>query len=113
MARSQRERREAWERLEQSAAEIFFKRASAITTYKEADDLVDRSPGPSQPGRKYYSNLGFFLGQFTVPAGSSYSERRLYIELIERFESSGNLELGAAQRVITELRASMENVPYF
>ena len=56
--------RRAWDR--------FRPRLESLSSFIEARLLVKQAPPPDSPGRRYYSNLGFFLQDFTVPSGSSY-----------------------------------------
>jgi hypothetical protein len=79
-----------------------------LTSFPEALELVKEAPPPDSPGRRYYSNLGFFLQAFTVPEGSSYAEKELYLRFIEQLDAAGALKLGAAQRAEEELRRAME-----
>ena len=70
------------------------------------------APPPDAPGRRFYSNLGFFLGAFTVPMGSNQTERSHYIEFIKRLDAAGALKPGAAEAVLAALRSSMSQHPY-
>jgi|GEM_PF-1943216 len=97
--RSEAERRE-WE--------IFRPKLDALQTYAEALKLVAEAPRPDAPGRRYYSNLGFFLQAFTVPMGSSHAERALYLQFIQRLDAAGSLKPGARQPIEQALLHAMK-----
>lgn len=88
--------------------ESFRPRLDALQTFAEALQLVAEAPPPDSAGRRYYSNLGFFLQAFIVPMGSSYTEKALYLQFIQRLEAAGALKPGACKRVTEELRRAME-----
>ena len=92
---------------EQRAWDEFLPKLAALQTIVEAQLLVARGPRPDAPGRRYYSNLGFFLEVFTVPAGSNQTERELYIKFIQRLEATGALKPGAAPDILAALRSSL------
>jgi hypothetical protein len=93
--------RHAWEQ--------FHPRLAALTTYDEARLLVSETPPPDSPGRRYYSNLGFFLsGSMVPPLGSSYAEKALYLQFIQRLDAAGALKPGARQKVQEALRRAMD-----
>ena len=96
---------------EQRAWEEFLPKLAALQTFAEAQLLVDQAPPPDSPGRRYYSNLGFFLGAFTVPMGSNNTERSHYIVFIivfiNRLEAAGALKPGAAPDILAALRGSL------
>ena len=60
-------------------------------------------PAPDAPGYRYYSNLAFFLGTFTVPGGSGHEERALYLELVRRIDAAAELKPGVMERVERDL----------
>lgn len=97
---------------ERRAWKEFLPKLTAIQTFIDAQLLVDQAPPPDAPGRRYYSNLGFFLGAFTVPAGSNQTERSLYIQFIQRLDAAGALKPGAAEGVLESLRSSLREYPY-
>jgi hypothetical protein len=90
------------------AWEPFRPKLDAIQSYAEALKLVAETPPPDSPGRRYYSNLSFFLQAFTVPMGSSYAEKALYLQLIHRLNDADALEIGVGQKVEEELWRAME-----
>ena len=77
---------------------------------REISDPVEalefaHSSYPNSPGRRYYSNLAFFLGNaFHRPGGASRAELGLCIGLIRRFDEAGELPPGAAEQVTARLR---------
>ena len=86
----------------------FRSRLESLNSFVEALRLVGETPPPDSPGRAYYSNLSFFLQNFTVPAGSSYEERELYLRFIQRLDAADALKSGAAQQIQDNLRRSMD-----
>ena|SRR5215216_1218121 len=88
--------------------EIFRPKLDAIQSPVEAWQLVAEAPPPDAPGRRYYSNLGFFLQAFTVPGGSSHAERALYLQFIQRLDAAGILKPGARQQIEQSLRHAMK-----
>jgi hypothetical protein len=58
----------------------------------------------NSPGRKYYSNLGFFLRTFSRPDGADAAEVSAYIRLIE---SDKDLRPDQKKGIVETLRASM------
>ena len=102
-AQRDHERREA----ERREWEIFRPKLDALQSYVEASQLVAEAPPPDAPGRGYYSNLGFFLQAFIVPMGSSYAERALYLQFIQRLDAAGSLKPGAGQQIEEVLRLAM------
>jgi hypothetical protein len=89
--------------------EIFRPKLEALQTYPEAQLLVLETPPPDPPGRKYYSNLSFFLGAFSVPGGASYAEKALYLKFIQRLDDSGALKPCTGQIVEEALRRFMND----
>jgi hypothetical protein len=87
---------------------LFRARLDALTSFAEAKALVDESPPPDAPGRRYYSNLEFFLQAFIPPANSSHDEKFLYIQLIQRMDDRGELKLGVRDKVERDLRKAMD-----
>lgn len=101
-------REQEWAESDRRVWEQFRPRLEALRSFPAAQALVKEAPPPDSPGRRYYSNLGVFLQAFTVPEGSSYAEKELYLRLIERLDAARALKPGAAQRVEEELRRAME-----
>jgi hypothetical protein len=88
--------------------ETFRPRLNALQSYTDAVRLVAETPPPDAPGRRYYSNLGFFLQAFTVPFGSSHAEKALYLQFIQRLDAGGELKPGAGQKIVEALRHAMK-----
>jgi hypothetical protein len=97
---------EKWE-ADQQAWEYFEPRLSALQTMEDAYKLMADAAPPDSSGRKYFSNLGFFLSSFTVPGGASSKEKRLYVRFVERLDDAGMLVVGARKTIIDSLQASM------
>ncbi len=106
--RTKAERRQEWANAERSVWEEFKPKLANLKSYEDAKILVNQAPPPDTPGRKYYSNLGFFLQYFAVPANSSYEEISLYLQFIRRLDSTGQLKPGVGQKVEEELERAME-----
>ena len=96
---------------ERLAWKEFVPRLAALQTYAEARTLVAQAPPEDSPGRQYYSNLGFFLGEFAVPIGSNQTERLLYMPFIERLDRAGALSPNAAPALLATLRRSLTDHP--
>ena len=92
---------------EYMAWEVFLPKLEALQSYAEALQLVADAPRPDSPGRRYYSNLGFFLQAFTVPNSSSYAEKAQYLRLVKKLDVAGELKAGALQQIEEALRQAM------
>src|SRR5688572_25130451 len=92
---------------EQRGWEAFRLRLEAVETMTQAVQLMHDAPAVSAPGRRYYTNLGFFLGAFTVPAGTCYAEKALYLGFVERLTAAGELRPGGGGRIGESLRRAM------
>ena len=69
----------------------FRPRLEAATNLAEAMALLADAVPEGRPGRAYFSNLGFFLMNRTVPSGSNAQERGLYLQLVRRMRDAGDL----------------------
>jgi hypothetical protein len=104
MAKRQRktaaERRQEFADAEDRVWTKFSAKLREVGSFVEAQKLA-RGPAPNQgqPGRRFYSNLAFFLGDFTVPHGSNEAERALYLALIRRLDEAGEIRAGARQEI--------------
>jgi hypothetical protein len=105
--KTKREREREWAEADRHAWEQFRPKLAALRSFIDAKILVAQAPPPDSSGRRYYSNLGFFLQEFTLPGGSSEAERSLYLQFIERLDSAGALKPGAAQEVREKLRRTI------
>jgi hypothetical protein len=97
---------------ERQVWEDFRSKLESIQSFIEAELLVAESPPPESPGRKYYSNLGFFLTSFIVPCDANATERSLYIQLIQRLDATGIIKKGEAANVVNALQKSLNDYPY-
>lgn len=97
-----------WAEKDFHAWDEFSRRLEALSSMAEALELYADTPPPDSPGRRYYSNLGFFLQRFDVPGASSRKERELYLRFIEKLDESGALNPGAGREVRDKLRRSIE-----
>ncbi len=84
----------------------FVAKLAGLKTFEEAKRLVASAPPPGAPGRPFYSNLGFFLQQFTVPDGSGTTERSLYLAFIQRLDDAGELNPGARAQIEATFKAA-------
>jgi hypothetical protein len=109
--RTRADREQEWAAKEQRESDRFVVELGKVNKFVEAQVLVFHGPRESEPGRRFYSNLGFFLMSFGVPFGSNNTERQLYIELIQRFDAGRGLKLGTAEKVIADLHESMKDNP--
>lgn len=80
------ERRREYAERERAEWEFFRERLAAATTLEAACRLFLHEAVPEgTPGRRYYSNLGFFLQQgLSIPDGAGAAELALYAGLVER-----------------------------
>lgn len=97
--RTERDRREARRKAEAEHWDWFVEELRDLDDYVQALKLAHTGPGPDQPGRKYHSNLAFFLQQFTVPHGSNSTERALYLEFVRKLDKAGKLKPGGLASV--------------
>ncbi len=74
---------ERWAK-EQAIWQAFFPRLRACQSLTDAIVLVHEAVPEGRPGRKFYSNLGFFLNTFSAPDGASATELAAYIAIVER-----------------------------
>jgi hypothetical protein len=109
-----RKRKTAAEQRQESAArecrawDGFASQLEAVKSFAEAQALVANGPRVGEPGRRYYSNLGFFLGMFSIPDGSNADEKLHYLRLVQRIDAAGGLKPGAGQKVVESLRRGIE-----
>ena len=101
------ERRQEQADAERRAWERFRPKLAALQTFQDAETLLGQAPPHGDPGRPFYSNLGFFIQSFDVPGGSSDTERALYLQFVERLDAAGALKPGARDRVERLLRATI------
>jgi hypothetical protein len=101
--RTKADREREYRDREQKVWDEFVPQLAALQTYDDAVELAARTPRPDAPGRRYYSNLSFFLGQFTVPMGSNGTERSLYAAFIRRLDAAGALKPGNTDRILAAL----------
>jgi hypothetical protein len=104
------EKAQEWETAQRRVWNEFRPKLANLKSFAEAELLVqNEAPPPDSPGRSYYSNLGFFLSSFMVPAQSNVEERKLYLQFIQRLIAAGEVmpEIGnevedALRRAISE-----------
>jgi hypothetical protein len=87
------------EELTEALWPAFRDRLAAAQNMAHALTLLGEQPAENAPGRRFYSNLGFFLQGFTVPGGSSARERALYLAFVQRLDAAGALKPGVMVEV--------------
>jgi hypothetical protein len=93
------------------AWEVFRPRLESVASFTDALQLMSESVPPDAPGRRYYSNLAFFMQGFSPPAGANALELRQYRRPLEVFESEGALRLGARSQLESALNRAIEQRP--
>jgi hypothetical protein len=109
MGRTRRERQAQDEAARRQARTAFHDRLRSARDFGEAEAIVAQAPPESHPGRKYYSNLGFFLQTFAPPAGANMEELQLYLGLLERINAAGQLKPGAFEPLRDALNRALHN----
>lgn len=95
--------KQEWYNKEKIVFEKFKNSLNKVKTFPEAQILVKKAPPVDTPGRKYYSNLGFFLQRFDIPAGLDDEEKLLYKKFIEKLDSTGQLKSGIGKEIKNKL----------
>jgi len=103
------EREQEYDEADQRAWTLFEPKLAALSSYFEALKLVNDAPSPDSPGRRYYSNLGFFMQTFAPPDGSSNREKALYIQLLKKIDQEGALKPGSFEGLEQSLRRAMKS----
>jgi hypothetical protein len=89
------------------AWEAFRPRLEALRTMTQAVQLMNEAPPADAPGRRYHQNLGFFLGAFTVPVATSYEEKDLYLQFVQRLNAANELRPNGGKKVVEALQRAM------
>jgi hypothetical protein len=66
---------------EQRAWAAFKPQLGEVRTREDALVLYEQRPPEGSPGRRYYSNLGFFLYTGTIPIEANVAERAVYMPM--------------------------------
>jgi hypothetical protein len=106
--KSKAETAQEWSDKQKLCWGAFQPKLAALKSWEDGLALVNQAPAPDTPCRQYYSNLGNFLHTFSAPAGSSYAEKELYLQLIQRIDASGRLKAGTREKIEADLRRAME-----
>lgn len=101
------ERRQESSEADQRAWAVFSPKLTAVRSFKDAFLLMADTVRPDSPGRRYYSNLGFFLQSFAPPAGANAMELNEYLRLIRLFDSEGALKKGVRAEIEEKLIAAI------
>ncbi len=99
--------KQEWYDEEKIVFEKFKNSLNKVNTAPEAQLLVREAPSVDSPGRKYYSNFGFFIQRFWVPDGASDDEKILYKNFIEKLDKTGQLKSGEGKIIINKLNNGM------
>lgn len=102
-AQRRQENREA----ERRAWETFRAKLAAVQSFNDVLKLYNEAVAPDTPGRKYYSNLGFFLQTFAPPNGANVMELWEYLRLITLFDAEGVLQEGACTVIEQSLQSAI------
>ena len=89
------ERRQEYADAEERVWRTFSAKLNKAGTAAEVAELAFGSaPAQGEPGRKFYSNLAFFVGHgfSIVPDGSNNTERAHYGKLVQRLRDAGELK---------------------
>jgi hypothetical protein len=95
---------------ERRALELFLPKLEALVSWSDGLQLMRNTPSQSDPGRKYYANLGFFMDGFRFPAGAGATELGLYVEWVRRMDAAGELKAGALPAVEQQLRSNIQSL---
>lgn len=97
---------------EQRAWDLFRPQLETIGSVADAKKVLAGMPPPDSPGRKYYTNLGWFVDTFSPPGNSSAEEKGLYIEIIRKMDEQGELKEGAREQIEMGLRKAIAERPW-
>ena len=106
--KSKAERRQERYEAEQREWELFRPKLEGLGSLADAVEVLKAMPLPDTPGRKFYTNLFYFVNHLSPPGASSYREKELYIRFIDTLERIGELNPDARKRVEAELRQAKE-----
>jgi hypothetical protein len=113
MARRRRkteaELRQEWLDKQARCWDEFEPKLAALKSWDDAVALHSQAPAPDTPCRKFYSNLGTFLGNFKPPNCPNYTELQHYLRLIRQIDAAGLLEPGSLPGIEEDLRRALES----
>ncbi len=104
--KTETQRRAEWTAAEALRWNEFYKQLENVDSLEGAYKLHSSAPPENAPGRRYYSNFGFFLHYFAPPHGANSTERAQYLRLIKLFDDAGNLSDGAREEIEQAFRQS-------
>jgi hypothetical protein len=90
----------------------FFPKLQEVRTYADTLSLLAAAPAEGSPGRKFYSNLGFFMHTFAPPMGACSAELKEYLRLIGCFDDEGALKPGVRQPVEAAMDQAIKQHPW-
>jgi hypothetical protein len=85
------EQRQEWDEAQERVWRTFRPRLDAATNVGEALAILASPVPEGRPGRRFYSNLGFFVQNLMVPNGATADERGLYLQLVRRMRDAGDM----------------------
>lgn len=94
------------------AWDLFRPQLEAIRSVADAKRVLAGMPLPDSPGRKYYTNLGWFMDTLSPPGNSSAEEKGLYIEMIIKMDEGGELKEGTREQIEMGLRKAIAERPW-
>ena len=62
----------------------FLRKLEHVQSNADVKLLLSECPEPNAPGRRFYSNLAFFIEHLVPPRSAGISETMLYVKLAER-----------------------------
>lgn len=105
------ERRQETDEAERRAWDSFIPRLRAVSSLKEALLLHAEPVGHDSPGRKFYSNFGFFMHYFAAPDGATLVELNEYLRLLDVFEAEGALAADKKKQLTSAFELAMTLKP--
>jgi hypothetical protein len=105
------ERRQEKYEAERQAWDFFLPKLRAVSSMKDALMLHAEPVGHESPGRKYYSNFGFFMHYFAAPDGANLTELKEYLRLIDVFDAEGAMKPEARDQVRKAFELAMTMKP--
>lgn len=104
--RTEADRRRESEAANRDAWDYFSSQLLAAETFKAAALLAASTPKVDGSGRHYYSNLSWFLRTSQPPGGANNEERTLYVGLVRRACTAGEIEKPAMDEIIERFQNS-------
>lgn len=87
--------------------EHFHHKLRAVQSMAGAVELVSEAPPVGAPGRRYYTNLVYFLENFMPPGDANAVELGLYVQLIQHPDSLQKLKPEIREKAEKELKLAI------